>query len=46
MEMTRRLRPIPHPKLEIERKANSEVTVRQMTEDELKREKKPSERDF
>lgn len=35
--MSRRLRPLPRPKLDIDRKANSEVTVRQMTVEERQR---------
>ncbi|OMF35224.1 hypothetical protein BK133_10960 [Paenibacillus sp. FSL H8-0548] len=46
--MSRRLQPVPRPKLDIDRKANSDIAVRQMTDEEhaQKAEIKPKERDF
>lgn len=35
--MSRRLRPVPNPKTEKEQPANSEVTSRQLTEEERER---------
>lgn len=46
--MSRRLQPLPRPKLDIDRKANSDVAVRNMTDEEhaVKDQIKPKERDF
>ncbi|MCA0754859.1 hypothetical protein KP806_07340 [Paenibacillus sp. N4] len=46
--MSRRLRPVPRRKLDIDRAANTEVKVRQMSDEERKRqaENKPREREF
>ncbi|WP_138751765.1 hypothetical protein [Paenibacillus sinopodophylli] len=45
--MSRRLQPLPQPKLETDQKPNSEVTVRKMTDEEYaqKAAVKPRERD-
>lgn len=46
--MSRRLQPLPQRKLDVDRKANSDVEIRQMTAEELERQAaaKPRERDF
>jgi hypothetical protein len=46
--MTRRLQPLPQRKLDIDRKANSDIEVRQMTAEELERQAaaKPRKRNF
>ncbi|OBZ15147.1 hypothetical protein A7975_32590 [Bacillus sp. FJAT-26390] len=46
--MSRRLQPLPQRKLEVDRRANSDIDVRQMTTAELERQAaaKPRERDF
>lgn len=46
--MSRRLQPLPQRKLEIDRTANSDVTVRSMSAEEHERQAaaKPRDRDF
>lgn len=46
--MSRRLRPVPRPKLDVDRAANTDVEVRKMTDQELEQQGriKPKERDF
>lgn len=46
--MSRRLQPVPRPKLDIDNKANSDIVVRNMTDEEHAKsaEVKPKERDF
>lgn len=46
--MSRRLQPVPRRKLDIDRKANSDIAVRQMTDEEREQQARiePRERDI
>ncbi|MGG1638282.1 hypothetical protein [Paenibacillus sp. NRS-1760] len=43
--MSRRLQPVPRPKLDIDRKANSDIVIRQMTSEEREQKEKIAPKD-